>query len=253
MNTGKQPYSSKQGLYPLVGWKIGKEVVFVIEGTDRNAGSVVEWAKDLGLIQPDELANCAKIASSVRDTNGVIVVPGFSGLNHPYHDDTARGAILGIKRETKREHIVRAIFEGICCRIKDLVDCVGQDIPIAMRSPLRADGGVTQNTFIMQFGADMLQTNIDRANQSEMSSQGVAFFAGLRVGMWENKEALKKVRQAQTSHVFKPNKDDTSPSEQERILKYAQWKKAVGRSMHWEDSNYDGSITSNSKSTEETQ
>jgi len=229
MNTGNQAYSSKHGLYPMIGWKIGDETTFIIEGTDRNAGSVLEWGRDLGMYS--EVPASDSLAQSVPDTNSVYFVPAFSGLGHPVHDDRARGTLVGVKRDSKKEHVVRALLEGICFRVKDMVDVIVEDLPKVPMRVLRADGGVCNNNFIMQFTSDLLPMKIQRAAQREMTGQGVAFLAGLAVGMWKSKDELKALHKV--DRVFEPNEDNLS--DEQRARKVQNWKRAVSRSLHWDN------------------
>jgi len=229
MNTGNKPRSSKQGLYPMVGWKIRDETVFMVEGCSRTGGLLMEWAQEFGIfVKPEDTS---AIAESVPDTGGVYFVPAFSGLDHPYWDDSARGALLGLSRGTKKEQVIRALLESLGYRVKDLFNILKEDLPLKIRS-VKADGGVTNNNFVMQFSADLLETEIHRASHTEMTSQGVAFLAGLEAGVWKNRDELHKVNQ--TSKVFQP--DPKNMTEEQRKAKYAKWKKAVERALDWEDS-----------------
>lgn len=174
------------GLYPVIGWKIGKETVFLTEAVSQTAGSLIEWAIDCGFFKTPQQSE--QLASSVKDTNGCYFVPGlvflllpiflqlnsfffcfvsaFKGLVHPYHDDSARGVLVGLNRTCRNEHIVRAMLEGLCYNIKDLVTTIEEDIPIPIKY-IKVDGGVSQNNFVMQFAADILNKSLIRGKKKQ--------------------------------------------------------------------------------------
>jgi len=234
MNTGSQPYSSKHGLYPLIGWKIGEEVAFIVEGNDRNAGSILEWIKELGIL--DNVESSESMAFSISDTNGVYFIPAFSGLGHPYHNDKVKGALLGLRRDSKREHIARSVLEGIAFRINELVHTVMEDVPIRMIS-ICIDGGVSNNNFLVEFVSNLIPVKIRRARHVEMSSQGVAFLAGLAIGFWKNKDALKSLNYSGGS--FEPDSDIMSPEQRKRHLN--NWKTVLKN--HLASTSYTTTIT----------
>jgi len=228
INTGNQPYASKQGLYPLVGWKFGKEVSFLIEGTQPTAGNLIEWAIEFGLFDAPEKSE--ELASSVPDTNGCYFVPALKGLIHPYHDGSARGSALGINRSTRKEHVVRAMLEGIAYSIKDLILTIEEDIPVPINC-IKFNGGVSQNNFVLQFSADILNRKIIKSQDYEMTAQGIAFMAGLGGGVWKSKEELTKLKTGVKEFVPNPQKMTGN----QRKEKYEKWKDAVSRSLNWED------------------
>ncbi|MFX1238238.1 MAG: glycerol kinase 5, partial [Promethearchaeota archaeon] len=181
INTGQKPFASKRRLYPLIAWKIDGQLTYMLEGFSHNTGSIIEWVqKELGLYDSPEMTE--RMALSVKSTEGVYFLPTLStGLSYPYWDSSARGNIFGINLTTKKAHIVRAILEGICFRIKDLVDGILKDTKLKVNT-LKTDGGVSQNDFFLQFLSDMLDAEIQRPNQLETTALGAAFFAGLATG-----------------------------------------------------------------------
>jgi putative glycerol kinase 5 len=148
------------GLYPVVAWKYGKETVFALEGTEKGGGCSIEWAIDLGFLStPNE---SQEIAESVSSTNGVYFVPAFSGVGHPFNDDTATGTLIGLKRETKKPHIVRSILECIAFRVFDIFSTIESDLSSHIKiSTVKLDGGVSNNSFVVQSISDMIQKEID--------------------------------------------------------------------------------------------
>jgi len=226
MNVGCKAFASKYGLWPLLGWKFGEEEIHILEGFTSNAGSTLDWACSVGFIS--SVTETDALSSSVPNCNNVYFVPALTGLNQPWNNDFARGTIIGITRTTKKEHIARSLLEAIAFRVKDILECYSEDVPLEI-DKIYVDGGVSQNDFLLQFMADFLQKPVDRAEQIEMTSQGVAFLAGLSGGFWKNKEELKKLRK--TSKLYLPT---NSMTQQEREEKYLKWKKAVNASLDWE-------------------
>eukprot|EP01119_Soliformovum_irregulare_P019953 TRINITY_DN6408_c0_g2_i2.p1 TRINITY_DN6408_c0_g2~~TRINITY_DN6408_c0_g2_i2.p1 ORF type:complete len:520 (-),score=121.83 TRINITY_DN6408_c0_g2_i2:41-1423(-) len=226
MNTGDNAYASVHGLYPLVAWRFNAKTVYMVEGVGKNAGGIIEWAKSCGFI--DSIEAATETAQSISDTDGIYFVPGISGLSHPYLDDTATGLLLGLNRNSKKEQIVRAILESISFTIKDLASTIDLDIPDLKMKCVLVDGGVTHNEFIMQYAADLLNMEIRVASQKEMSSQGVAFLAGIWAGIWKQDELYKLNPE---SKIFSPNPDENSRNKNSE--RFSEWVRAVQRSLLW--------------------
>ncbi|XP_067396919.1 putative glycerol kinase 5 [Emydura macquarii macquarii] len=223
VNTGNQLHVSRAGLYPLVGWKIGKEVVYLAEGNTSDAGTTIKWAQELDLFS--NVDETSKMAQSVVDSEGVCFVPSFSGLQVPVNDPYACASFMGLKPSTTRNHLVRAILEAITFRNKQLYDTIVKDLRIPLTN-IRADGGVSNNSFIMQMTSDLINKKIDRPENTDMSCLGAAFLAGLALGFWTDKEQLKKLRR--TEMVFEPQRNSG-----EYKLAMDNWIKAVQRSLNW--------------------
>ncbi|XP_029472348.1 putative glycerol kinase 5 [Rhinatrema bivittatum] len=223
INTGNKPHTSVAGLYPLIGWKIGQELVCLAEGNASDTGTAIKWAQDLSLFSSAE--ETERMAKCLPDSDGVYFVPSFSGLQAPVNDPCACASFMGLKASTTKDHLVRAILESIAFRNKQLYDTMQREtcIPIAN---IRADGGVCNNSFVMQMTADLLNQNIDRPRHTDMSCLGAAFLAGLAVGFWTSKEELKKLRQ--TEQLFEPQKPC-----QHYEPAMNNWAKAVQRCMNW--------------------
>ncbi|HHY77882.1 MAG TPA: glycerol kinase GlpK, partial [Clostridiales bacterium] len=227
MNIGNKPISSKNNLITTIAWVIGDEVKYALEGSVFNAGSVIQWIRDeMGLIRTS--AESQVEAEKVKDTNGVYLVPAFTGLGAPYWDMYARGAVLGITRGTKREHLIRAALESIAYQSMDVLEVMKLDSGIELKE-LKVDGGASANDFLMQFQSDMLNINIKRPVITETTALGAAYLAGLGEGIWQSKEELSK--DWSLNRLFVPKMDS-----QEREKRYSGWKKAVSKSLGWQDS-----------------
>lgn len=225
VNTGSVPHASIAGLYPQIGWKIRDEIVFVAEGAITDTGIVVEWAKSMGFV--DDVADMARLAESVPDSGGVCIVAAFSGLQAPINDDKAATSIIGIKPTTTKAHIARALLESIAFRFKILYEAILMESTVEL-SFIRADGGVCNNSFLMQLISDLTGQLIDRPKQrADMTSLGVAFLAGLESGVWKNKEELRSIRQSEK--LFEPNPERWKEYKQV----FTDWERAVNRSREW--------------------
>lgn len=190
MNTGKSCVLSKQGLLTTVGWQIGKEVSYVLEGSVFVSGAVIQWLRDgLGLLQT--AVDSERMALSVPDSAGVYLVPAFVGLGAPYWDSYARGCIQGLTRATNKNHIVRAALEGMAYQTADVLFAMQEETrtPIAT---LRVDGGASANNFLLQFQADILGLPLGRPACVETTAWGAAALAGLAVGLYSDLGEIKK-------------------------------------------------------------
>jgi len=224
MNVGKEAVRSKSGLVTSIGWQVGGEVSYVLEGSVFNAGSTIQWLRDeLGLIQ--SAPECDRLAESVTSSGGVIVVPAFTGMGAPYWDMYARGTIVGLTRGSTRAHIARAVLDSIAYQVTDLVRAMNEDAPCPLTT-LRVDGGASVSDILMQTQADLLRMPVDRPTQVETTAFGAAALAGLAVGVWSGLGELEKIRRSQ--HLFVPQRDEA-----ECMADYKQWQRAVERSRGW--------------------
>ncbi len=224
MNTGKKRVRSEHNLLTGVAWGLGNDVEYAIEGSAFNAGSVIQWLRDeLKLI--DSAPRCDELAASVPDTNGVYLVPAFTGLGAPYWDMYARGTIVGLTRGAGRAHIARAVIECIPYQVCDLLEAMAADADIRF-SELRVDGGASVSNIMMQFQADMVQTSVNRPKVVETTALGAAYIAGIVAGVWSGKEEIQANRQIDC--VFTPQMDA-----ERRDALYGGWKRAVERSLGW--------------------
>lgn len=234
INTGNKPHTSLAGLYPLVGWKIGSDVVYLAEGNAADTGTAIRWAQEIELFT--DINETSAMASSVSDSDGVCFVPSFSGLQVPLNDPKACAAFLGLKPSTTKSHLVRAILESIAFRNKQLFDVMRRETRIPI-TKIRADGGVCMNDFIMQLSADLLGRKITRPTHFDMSCLGAAFVAGLGVGYWKSKEELKKLQITERLFIPQSVKGDGEGGEGggDGVYKpvLQSWEQALQRSMHW--------------------
>ncbi len=224
MNVGREPSISFHKLIPMIAWSLNGEVTYMLEGYLATTGSAVQWLCE-GLQIVKEPCDTEAMALSVNDTGGVYVVPAFQGLTSPYWDHLARGIVIGLTRGTKKEHVVRALLEGVIYRCKDVL--LSMEVDSGMKiTGIKADGNASQNNFLLQFMADILDVTVERPDMLEATCLGAAFFAGLKVGYWTSKEDIKTYRK--TDKVFQPHMGD-----KEREILYRKWKNAVKRSFGW--------------------
>lgn len=226
MNTGEKKILSDYGLLTTIAWSMDNKIQYALEGSIFIAGAAVQWLRDEVRLVYDA-PQSEYYANLVEDTQGVYVVPAFTGLGAPYWDMYARGAIFGITRGTKREHLVRATLEALAYQSRDVLEAMMLDSKIPLKE-LRVDGGASNNQFLMQFQSDILDVDVKRSKISETTALGAAYMAGLFTGFWESTEQISKTWKY--SQSFHSNMNETV-----REKKYRLWKKAVKRSMDWED------------------
>ena len=226
MNTGAEACESKHGLVTTIAVGLNGKVQYALEGSVFVGGAVIQWLRDqMRFIR--EARDAEYFAQKVDSTEGVYFVPAFTGLGAPYWDMYARGAIVGITRGTKPEHIIRAAQESIAFQSADLVLAMEMDTG-AKLTELKVDGGASRDKFLMQFQADILGKQVRRPMIRETTALGAAYLAGLAVGVWKDREEIRKLWHCDSTFV--PTKDEAWRSEQ-----FHGWNKAVGRSLHWAD------------------
>ena len=226
MNTGEKRIVSKNGLITTIAIGIDGKVQYALEGSVFVGGAVIQWLRDeIGLI--NDAADTEYFALKVNDSAGVYVVPAFVGLGAPYWDMYARGAILGLTRGANRNHIIRASLESIAYQTRDVLEAMSEDSGFKIEI-LKVDGGASNNNFLMQFQADLIGTEVVRPEITETTALGAAYLAGLAVGYWKNKEEIKT--KYKKEREFFPKEDKSKVD-----LYYKGWKKAVKRTMEWEE------------------
>lgn len=226
MNTGDKAVRSEHGLLTTVAVGPKGEVQYALEGSVFMGGATIQWLRDeLGLIR--DAQDTEYFASKVEDTNGVYLVPAFVGLGAPYWDANARGSLQGLTRGVNRNHIIRAALESIAYQSRDLLDAMSKDSAVALKQ-LRVDGGAVSNDFLMQFQADITDTQVLRPALTETTAMGAAFLAGLACGFWDSVEDLS--HRSDVERCFEPAMD-----EGRRELYYRGWQKAVDRCRHWHE------------------
>ncbi len=227
MNTGSEIVQSNNGLLTTIAASDDDKVSYALEGSVFVAGASIQWLRDeLQIIRTAKESE--EIASAVENTNGVYVVPAFSGLGAPYWDQYARGAIVGMTRGFNKNHLVRATLESIAYQTHDVIKAMEQDIGEKMKS-LKVDGGASSNDFLMQFQADILDTIVFRPTCIETTALGAAYLAGLSVGFWKDKNEIKEIWSL--SNTFTPNMEE---SIRKNLL--SGWNKAIKRSFLWANS-----------------
>ena len=225
LNTGHTPVPSHHGLLTTVGYQIrGEEPVYCLEGSVAIAGALVQWLRDnLGLIAT--APEIEDLARSVEDNGGAYIVPAFSGLFAPYWRADARGIIAGLTRFVHKGHIARAVLEACAYQTLDLVEAMNKDAKIILNK-LKVDGGMVANDLLMQFQADILDVPVIRPRVAETTALGAAYAAGLAVGYWADREALK-----QNWAEDKTWQPQMRPADRKRGID--GWKKAVTRTFDW--------------------
>jgi glycerol kinase len=216
--TGRTAVRSRNRLLTTVAWDLGDGLEYALEGSVFIGGAVVQWLRDELRILSSS-AESQIMARSVENTGGVFFVPAFTGLGAPYWDPDARGALFGITRGTRQEHIVRAGLESIAYQTRDLVQAMEADAERTI-SAIRVDGGASMNSFLMQFQADVLGMPLVRPKSCETTALGAAFAAGLATGVWKSRTELARIWQADA--LFQPSMSDAT-----RSALMEGWKAAV--------------------------
>lgn len=190
MNIGKQPVSSDNGLLTTIAASVDENPDYAIEGSVFVAGAAIQWLRD-ELRVVDDAPQSEELAVKVEDTDGVYVVPAFTGMGAPYWEQNARGMIVGLTRGSSREHLVRATLEALAYQTYDVLKAMEQDCGMELKE-IKVDGGACTNNFLLQFQADILQKNVSRPRIIETTGLGAAYLAGLATGYWKDKDEIKK-------------------------------------------------------------
>jgi glycerol kinase len=220
MNVGEKPVQSKAGLLSTVAWRLGDTTTYALEGSAFIAGAAVQWLRDgLGLIK--KASDVEALAKTVKSSGAVVFVPALAGLGAPHWRPDARGLFAGIDRSTTKGHLARAVLEGMALQIQDLAEAMTLDSGRAIPA-FKVDGGAVRNDLLMQYQADVLNTNVVRPKNVESTSLGAAFLAGLAVGFWKSPHDIRKAWRA--DKVFKPKM-----SAEARAQHLGKWRDAVKR------------------------
>ncbi len=223
LNTGAEIQLSKNGLITTIAWGLHGKVEYALEGSVFIAGAAVQWLRDsLHLI--DQSKDSEYFAAKALGSNEVYVVPAFAGLGAPYWDMYARGAIFGLTRDTGKDHIIKATLESLAYQTRDILSAMEEDAGVRLKS-LKVDGGACANNILMQFQADILNTEVERPEVIESTALGAAYLAGIQVELWK-KDTIARNRVIEKK--FTPAMDEVK-----RAKLYRGWKKAVQRSMKW--------------------
>ena len=224
MNTGNKPVKSQNNLLTTIAWQINGKTQYALEGSVFVGGAAVQWLRD-GINLIDDASEIETLASSVPDSDNVVVVPAFTGLGAPYWDPYARGSIMGISRGTTKGHIARATLEGIALQVYDIVKAMESDSNMYI-TELRVDGGATTNNLLLQIQSDIFDCDVVRPTNLETTALGAAYLAGLAVGVFKSKGALSEYWEK--DKTFKPQANKEG---QLKLIKL--WHKAVKRSKDW--------------------
>lgn len=218
MNTGETPVKSENGLLTTIAASTEGEIRYALEGSVFVAGAAVQWLRDeLRMIK--NAPQSEEYAAAVEDTDGVYVVPAFTGLGAPYWNPYARGMIVGLTRGTAKEHFIRATLESLAYQTQDVLAAMEKDSGIHLKN-LRVDGGASANDFLMQFQADITNKEVLRPECIETTALGAAYLAGIAVGFWKDKEDIR--RNWSLARTFSPYMPG-----QRREEKLKGWKRAV--------------------------
>ncbi|CAG7831140.1 unnamed protein product [Allacma fusca] len=198
VNTGGNPHTSVAGIFPLVGWKFGSDLVYLAEGISKDAGTIVEWGKSIGLY--DNVNETSSLAESVPHSNGVFFIPAFNGVQAPYNDTSASAGFIGVTATAKKAHMVRALLESIAFRVHQLLSVMHSEADFNFEY-IRADGGVARNDFILQTIANLTGKRVERPTSTEATALGCALMAGIHAGIWSSREEVQsfyKISEDQT-------------------------------------------------------
>ena len=220
LNTGSEAVSSNNGMLTTVGWRLGGETTYALEGSAFIAGAAVQWLRD-GLELFGNAAEIEALAASVRDTHGVTFVPALAGLGAPHWRPHARGIITGITGGTTKAHLARATLDGIALQIDEILGAMTSDLGAPLRQ-LRVDGGAARNNLLMQRQADLLGVDCVRPQVLETTGLGSALLAGIAVGLW--KDAGQVAEAWSEDRRFRPSGD---PEELDETR--SRWRAAVER------------------------
>lgn len=219
LNTGREFRLSKNRLLSTIAYRLNGEPTYALEGSIFVAGAAVQWLRDaVHLIRA--AGDTENLARSIADTQGVYLVPAFTGLGAPFWDPEARGAIFGLTRDSGIAHIVRAALESVCYQTRDLLQAMAEDA--VAPTELRVDGGMVVNDWLTQCLADVLQTPVVRPQTVETTALGAAFLAGLHCGVYDSLEDISRLWQAEAR--FAPK----MPAARAAAL-YGGWREAVAR------------------------
>jgi glycerol kinase len=225
LNTGTSIVRSQHGLLTTLCYKFADApAVYALEGSVAVTGAAIQWLRDqLGIIKSS--SEIEVLANSVSDNGGVYFVPAFSGLFAPHWRSDARGVIVGLSRASTKAHLARAALEAIAYQTRDVLDAMSADSKVALKS-MRVDGGATANNLLMQIQSDVMGIEIIRPHIIETTALGAAYAAGLAVGVWASPNELRNKWREDHRWSSTQNPDL-------RTEKYAQWKKAVNRTLNW--------------------
>ncbi len=221
MNTGDKKIDSKNGLLTVIGYSINNKFTYGLEGSVMMAGATLQWLRDdLRIIYKTQLSEW--YSEQVNDDRQVYFVPSFSGLGSPYWDPYSRGAIFGLDRGVKKEHIIKAALESIAFQTNDVLEAMRDDSKINIKS-IKVDGGASKNNYLIQFQSDISESELIRPKNVETTAMGAAYLAGLAVGYWKDIDDIRE--KWKVDKKVEPKRDSS------KLIK--GWKEAVSRNRNW--------------------
>lgn len=223
MNTGEKAVESAHGLLTTIAAS-AEGINYALEGSVFMAGATMQWLRD-EMCMVCSTAQVEEYCIAVEDTDEMYIVPAFAGLGAPYWNPYARGTVVGITRGTSKEQFIRATVESMAYQVRDLLEAIEQDAKIRLKI-LKVDGGACVNDFLMQFQADLLNTNIARSECVETTALGAAYLAGLAVGYWKDLDDIKG--NWRISKLFQ-----ATMKEERRAKLIAGWKRGVRCVLAW--------------------
>ena len=226
MNTGEKPYMTSNGLITTVAWGVGGKVTYALEGSVFTCGAAIQWLRD-GLRIIESAQDSEYYASKVKDSGGVLIVPAFQGLGAPWWDPYARGMIIGITRATTKYHLIRATLESLAYQVVDVVDLMQRSTNISVNK-LKVDGGASANNLMLDFQANILGVELERPTCIETTALGAAYLCGLALGVYNSTDEIRTINKPEKTVI-------PSESEEWRTAHIKTWRKAVERSLAWEE------------------
>jgi glycerol kinase len=223
LNTGERALVSESGLLTTIAWGLNGKVNYALEGSAFVCGAAIQWLRDEMKFMTDS-AKSEKMALAASDMENVYMVPAFTGIGAPYWKSDARGAIFGITRATDRNQIVRATLESLAYQNEDLLSAMAKDLGKRIVA-LKVDGGACRNNFLMQFQADISNTEIVRCKSIESTSLGAAYLAGLAVGYYTSTDDI--IENKEVERIFRPEMESL-----DREKKLKGWHKAVNAAIY---------------------
>ena len=224
LNTGKNAVGSKNGLLTTIAAGDSKKVDYALEGSVFVAGAAIQWLRDeMRMLRTSPQSE--EYCKAVSDTDGVYIVPAFSGMGAPYWNQFARGTVVGLTRGVTKDHFIRAAVESLAYQTNDLIRAMKEDAGLDIRS-INVDGGASANDFLMQFQSDISQLSIVRPSCVETTALGAAYLAGLAAGFWPDKNEIRQNRKGED--VFTPGMD---PEKRKKLLQ--GWRRAVKCAIYW--------------------
>lgn len=224
MNTGNEPMVSSHGLLTTIAASTLGQVEYALEGSVFVAGAAVQWLRD-GMRMIKTASQSESYAKQVEDSNGVYIVPAFAGMGAPYWNQYARGTIVGLTRGCQKEHFIRATLESIAYQASDVIAAMEEDAGVTLNR-LRVDGGASANDLLIQFQADVTNTEVLRPECIETTALGAAYLAGLATGYWKDREEIRA--NWQIGKQFVPEMEEDRRTELRK-----GWKRAVRCALAW--------------------